>query len=89
MFLQNILSRLAGFTWQAGGHSWQDREYVLSWFGDKEVQAKKNYCQYVKEGISHGSVEQQLLEVFFTGPENVVDHSHRPWYSCHKSEFNG
>ena len=34
-------------------HSWQDREYVLSWFGDKEVQAKKNYRQYVKEGIAH------------------------------------
>jgi putative transposase len=34
-------------------HSWQDRKYVLSWFGDKEVQAKKDYRQYVKEGISH------------------------------------
>jgi len=35
-------------------HSWQDREYVLAWFSDKEVQAKKYYRQYVKEGISHG-----------------------------------
>ena len=35
-------------------HSWQDREYVLSWFSDKEVQAKKYYRQYVKEGFSHG-----------------------------------
>ena len=26
----------------------------MSWFGDKEVQARKNYRQYVKESISHG-----------------------------------
>jgi hypothetical protein len=37
-------------------YEWQDREYVLSWFGDKEVQAKKAYRQYVKEGIGWGDV---------------------------------
>ena len=35
-------------------HSWQDREYVLAWFSDKEVRARKYYRQYAKEGISHG-----------------------------------
>ena len=35
-------------------HSRRDRKYVLAWFGDKELQAKKDYRQYVKEGISHG-----------------------------------
>jgi hypothetical protein len=29
---------------------------TLSWFGDKEVQAKKAYRQYVKEGIGWGDV---------------------------------
>ena len=36
-------------------HEWQDREYVLRWFGKKEKEAKKNYCQYVQEGISLGN----------------------------------
>jgi putative transposase len=35
-------------------HEWQDRDYVLSWFGDKEGKAKKAYRQYVKEGIGLG-----------------------------------
>lgn len=33
---------------------WQDRDYVLSWFGEKEGQAKKGYRQYVKAGIDQG-----------------------------------
>jgi putative transposase len=35
-------------------HGWQDRDYVLSWYGDKEGQAKKGYRQYVKAGIDQG-----------------------------------
>ncbi|MCK4603085.1 MAG: hypothetical protein KAU41_00105 [Deltaproteobacteria bacterium] len=35
-------------------HEWQDRDYVLSWFGKKEGKAKKAYRQYVKEGIALG-----------------------------------
>jgi REP element-mobilizing transposase RayT len=35
-------------------HDWQDRDYVLSWFGEKEGQAKKGYRQYVKAGIDQG-----------------------------------
>jgi poly(3-hydroxyalkanoate) synthetase len=34
-------------------HDWQDRDYVLSWFGEKERKAKKGYRQYVKAGIDH------------------------------------
>jgi len=35
-------------------HEWQDRDYVLSWFGGKELEAKKAYRQYVREGIGQG-----------------------------------
>ena len=35
-------------------YSWQDRDYVLSWFGRREKEAKGAYHQYVQEGISHG-----------------------------------
>jgi len=35
-------------------HEWQDRDYVLPWFGEKESKAKKAYRQYVKEGIALG-----------------------------------
>ena len=35
-------------------HGWQDRDYVLCWFGDKEGQAKKAYRQHVQEGVSQG-----------------------------------
>jgi putative transposase len=35
-------------------HEWQDRDHVLSWFGDKKGQAKRAYRQYVKEGIGLG-----------------------------------
>ena len=32
-------------------HEWQDRDYVLSWFGKKEGEARRAYRQYVEEGI--------------------------------------
>ena len=35
-------------------NEWQDRDYVLKWFGKKEGEAKKNYRQYVKKGIDEG-----------------------------------
>lgn len=39
------------------GHSkcdWQDRGFVLSWFGKKETLAKKKYREFVFEGIALG-----------------------------------
>jgi hypothetical protein len=33
---------------------WQDRDYVLSWFGEKEGPARRAYRQYVKSGITEG-----------------------------------
>lgn len=33
---------------------WQDWEYVLSWFGRREGEARKAYRRYVEEGISQG-----------------------------------
>ena len=34
--------------------SWQDREYVLKWFGKKEGDAKRFYRAFVKKGIDLG-----------------------------------
>ena len=36
-------------------HEWQDRDYVLSWFGDKERDARRAYRKYVQDGIDEGS----------------------------------
>jgi REP element-mobilizing transposase RayT len=33
---------------------WQDRDYVLSWFGRREAEAKRAYRRFVKEGIVLG-----------------------------------
>ncbi len=33
---------------------WQDRRYVLKWFGRKERDAKKTYREFVKKGIALG-----------------------------------
>jgi len=35
-------------------NDWQDRDYVLKWFGTKEGEAKRNYRQFVKKGIALG-----------------------------------
>ena len=35
-------------------HKWQDREYVLRLFGDKEGRAKKEYWRFVEGGIGRG-----------------------------------
>jgi len=35
-------------------HEWQDRDYVLSWFGNKEGEARRAYRQYVEEGVGQG-----------------------------------
>jgi putative transposase len=55
------MSELDKYRWSGHGvlmgrikHEWQDRDYVLSWFGEKEDKAKKAYRQYVKKGIALG-----------------------------------
>ena len=35
-------------------NDWQDREYVLKWFGKTEKEAKKYYRSFVKKGIDKG-----------------------------------
>ncbi len=35
-------------------HEWQDRDYVLSWFGQKEWEARRAYRKYVEEGVEEG-----------------------------------
>ena len=58
------LSEFDKYPWS--GHSvimgkkkrdWQDRDYVLRWFGKKEGEAKRVYHQYVKKGIVEGRRE--------------------------------
>jgi REP element-mobilizing transposase RayT len=34
--------------------AWQDRDYVLKWFGQTEDQAKRIYREFVKKGIAQG-----------------------------------
>jgi putative transposase len=35
-------------------NDWQDRDYVLGWFGSTEGKAKRFYRQYVKKGLEQG-----------------------------------
>jgi REP element-mobilizing transposase RayT len=55
------LAKLDRYRWSGHGvimgkvdYDWQDRDYVLRWFGQKEGAAKKNYRQYVEKGIAQG-----------------------------------
>ena len=36
-------------------NEWQDRDYVLSWFGKKEGEARKAYRKHIKEGVADGN----------------------------------
>lgn len=56
------LSKLVKYRWCGHGvitgrfqNNWQDRDYVLSWFGKKQGEAKKQYQQFVKKGVDLGS----------------------------------
>ena len=35
-------------------HEWQDRDYVLSWFGQQEWQSRRAYRKYVEAGVEEG-----------------------------------
>jgi len=55
------LDRLDRYPWSGHGvlmgklkYSWQDAEYVLSWFGKRAGQARRVYRHYVAEGIDQG-----------------------------------
>ncbi len=59
--LVDSLSKLDHYKWC--GHSvvmnrrkneWQNRDYVLNWFGKSEREAKKAYRAFVKDGIDQG-----------------------------------
>jgi len=60
--LVRTISDLDRYPWS--GHStimgnvereWQDRDYVLSWFGDKEREAARAYREYVEQGVKDGN----------------------------------
>jgi REP element-mobilizing transposase RayT len=55
------LGELERYAWCGHGvvmgkckHKWQDRDYVLSWFGKREGEAKKGYSAFVQKGIALG-----------------------------------
>jgi REP element-mobilizing transposase RayT len=59
--LVESLARLNHYKWC--GHAvlvgrlkndWQDRDYVLKWFGKKESDAKKTYREFIKKGLGQG-----------------------------------
>ncbi len=55
------LSELERYPWCGHGvlmgrfkNDWQDRGYVLSWFGRREGEARRAYRKYMKEGVAQG-----------------------------------
>ena len=59
--LVKSLTQLDRYRWCGHGtlmgkvkYDWQDRDYVLKWFGRTESEAKGEYRNYVKEGIDLG-----------------------------------
>jgi putative transposase len=55
------LSQLDRYRWSGHGvlmgkvkHDWQDRDYVLKWFGKTQSVAQRAYRNYVKKGIDQG-----------------------------------
>jgi REP element-mobilizing transposase RayT len=55
------LAKLDRYKWSGHGvimnrckNEWQDRRYVLKWFGRKEKDAKKSYKEFIKKGIALG-----------------------------------
>jgi REP element-mobilizing transposase RayT len=59
--LVNNLGELERYPWCGHGvvlgkiqHSWQDRPYVLSWFGRRKKQAVIAYRRYLSEGVAQG-----------------------------------
>jgi len=55
------LSKLDRYRWCGHGvlmaqvnYDWQDRDYVLKWFGKTESKATNDYRNYVKKGIDQG-----------------------------------
>jgi len=59
--LVETLAKLDRYKWCGHGvvmnrckNDWQDRRYVLKWFGRKDEEAQKAYRRFVKEGIALG-----------------------------------
>jgi REP element-mobilizing transposase RayT len=59
--LVKSLTQLDRYRWCGHGvlmgkinNEWQDRDYVLRWFGPKQGEAKKAYRSYVNKGIAQG-----------------------------------
>jgi hypothetical protein len=59
--LVTTLRELDGYPWCGHSvvmgrkqHEWQDRDYVLSWFGEREAEARTAYRGYVADAIVDG-----------------------------------
>jgi REP element-mobilizing transposase RayT len=60
--LVKSIAQLDRYHWSGHGvimgniqYEWQNRDYVLKWFGKREAEAKRAYRQYVKKGIDQGA----------------------------------
>jgi REP element-mobilizing transposase RayT len=59
--LVKSLAQLDCYRWSGHGvimskiqYEWQNRDYVLKWFGKEEAEAKRAYRHYVKKGMDEG-----------------------------------
>jgi REP element-mobilizing transposase RayT len=59
--LVNNIKELDYYPWSGHGvlmgrvkNDWQDRDDVLSWFGEREGEARRAYRKYVEEGVGQG-----------------------------------
>jgi REP element-mobilizing transposase RayT len=59
--LVKSFAQLDRYRWSGHGvimgkvqYEWQNRDYVLKWFGKKETEAKRAYRSYVERGINQG-----------------------------------
>ena len=59
--LVKSISELDRYRWSGHGvlvgkinNDWQDRNYVLKWFGQKQGEAKTAYRNYIKKGMDQG-----------------------------------
>ena len=59
--LVKSFAQLDRYRWSGHGviigkvqYQWQNRDYVLKWFGEKETEAQRAYRDYVERGINQG-----------------------------------
>jgi hypothetical protein len=81
---EDFVTRMDRYKWC--GHSvimnrcqspWQDRRYVLKWFGRKERDAKKSYRGFVKKSILSLAETARQLGISTSGVAQILRRSER------------